>query len=379
MGLCSCTAKCFTFLFSVIVFCFGIVLLGVGIFAATRLRDYIPVGPTPWILIAIGVVVLFLGTAGFTALCCPSKRKCSLCVMILLTTLAFAMSGAATGLGFYYEDIMTTAFDNGFGDEVEGAEKKLGSIEKTFYHGMRDTFQELYADCKPTSYRTNEVHQECEKVEGYDSVTVENCADDDYPSDYIGLYCKEGPGLDDFTIDTAMSFPDPDKSLKLADFIETRSFGYFANYVCMPTQERFNEMNSELAAMKGGAQSNTTFGSCYSSLWWGDPPPAPTPGEPFTEKPNGDALNAGAQTWFFGNLTEPQPMNDKLVFCFCSDKGTDSTLYGFLTTASAYTKWISLGATIFFMLCFISECYLCCCYKDQSDRQMGKQLTVLRP
>merc|ERR1719382_1896528 len=107
MAFLSCTAKIFTLLFSLIIFCVGIILLGVGIFAATRLAAYIPVGPTPWILIAIGVVVLFLGLAGFTVLCCPKRRKCSLGLMMVLTIIAFAMSVTATGLGFYYDDIMS--------------------------------------------------------------------------------------------------------------------------------------------------------------------------------------------------------------------------------------------------------------------------------
>lgn len=383
MGLCSCTAKFLTFLFALLIFCVGIILLGVGIFAVTRLRQYIPVGPTPWVLIGLGVVVLILGTAGFTALCCPSKRKRSLCVMILLTTLAFAMSGAATGLGFYYEEIMTTAFKNGFGDEADGAKKKLDSIEQTFYHGMRDVFQDLYADCKPTSYLTDEVHTECEDIEANPNATVtaDTCAGDDYPTApvRVGLYCKEGPGLDDFTIDVAMSFPNPDESLKIKDFVETRSFGYFANYVCMPTKARYDKLYGEVLAIQGGRSSNTTFGGCYASTWWSDTPPPIAKGAPFTQQPDGDPLTWG-QKHFFDNLApDAQEMSDKLVFCFCSDKGTDSTLYGFLKTASAYSKWISLGATIFFMFVFVAECYLCCCYRDKSDTIQGKQLTVLRP
>lgn len=379
MSLCSCTAKCLVGLFSLLVFCVGVALLGVGIFATTRLREYIPVGPTPWFLIAVGVVVLFLGTAGLTTLCCPKRRKRSLCVMMILTILAFALSAVATGFGFYYDEIMETAFKNGFGDEMNGAEKQLNKIEKNVYHGMRDTFQDLYADCDPTSYLTDQVHNECKAKE--DSVTAGKCASDQYPSDYVGLYCKKGPGLDDFTVDLAMSFPDPDKSLKISDLMETRSFGYFANYVCMPTRTRYDEMYTEVQAILNGAQSNTTFGSCYSSTWWSETPPTLKKGKEFTEQPSGDPLTSGQQDFFKAvHLTGPQWMSDKMVFCFCSDKGTESTLYKFLRKASAYSKWISLGATIFFILVFISECYLRCCYKDRSDQpKMGEQLTVLRP
>jgi len=379
MGLASCTAKCLTSIFTLMIFIVGLLLLALGIFAATHLSAYIPVGPTPWIMIGIGVLVVFLGFAGFAMLCCPRRRKCSLSIMMVLTVVAFAMSAAGTGLGFYYNDIMETAFKHGFGDEVNDANDGFNKLEKSFYHGMRDTFQDLYKDCEPTSYYTTEVHAECDSSNRTDSVDVEKCSSDDYPLDRVGLYCKKGPGLDDFTVDVAMAFPDPDESLSIKDFINKRSFGYFANYACMPTAESYRLYLAEVDVIALGATPNTTFGGCYASSWWGETP-KPVAAAGFTEQADGEPLTAG-QASFFDALQAKgsKKMNDKMVFCLCSAEGQESKLYEFVEKASSYSKWIALGASIFFLLVFISECYLCCCYRDQSDRVMGKQLTVLRP
>jgi len=126
-----------------------------------------------------------------------------------------------------------------------------------------------------------------------------------------------------------MAFPNPDESLKAKDFIETRTFGYFANYACMPTDQRYQEMQLEI----DGLAPQTTFGSCYASEWWGDKD-APAKGGEFTQQPDGDELTIKQQE-FFGSLSNSsQQMNDKMVFCFCSDEGEDSKLYSFLQTRS---------------------------------------------
>jgi len=380
MSIASCTAKCFTLIFALVIFIVGVVLLGVGAFAATRLADYIPIGPTPWILIAIGALVLFLSFAGFGVLCCPRRRKCNLSIMMILTLLCFAMSAAATGLGFYYEEIMEKAFKYGFGDQAESAGHGLNTLEKGFYHGLRDTFQDLYADCEPTSYQSTDVHDECVSFENNPNVTVESCAAAEYPVGRVGIYCKKGPGLGSpFTAEKAMEFPSPEKSLSIDDFVNKRSFSYFANFACMPTTQRYQDADVEMARLAAGGEANTTFGSCYSSNWWGAVGNA-TRAAGFTEQPDGEPLTAG-QADFFGQLQSKgaQKMNDKMIFCFCSDLATDSKLWKFIKDVSAYSKWIALGASFFFLFVFVSECYLCCCYRDTSDRIKGNQLTVLRP
>jgi len=339
------------------------------------------------VLIAIGVLVLFLGAAGFTILCCPKRRKCSLGVMMFLTIIAFALSGTSTGLGFYYDKVVKNAFDNSFGDK---ATEGWDAVEKAFYRGMRDAFQDLYKDCSPTAYDSTTVKKECDLAKDtMKEDEVETCSSEDYPSGYLGLYCKEGPGLSPFTVDKAMAFPDQEESLSLTDFIETRSFGYFANYVCMPTMARYEEMKRVAVDLASGVPappsppgSSSTFSDCYSSDWWGDTPPLVKGSKFGPNDPDGDPLSPEQKVFFDAlqlSAPGPQELNDKMVFCFCADEGTDSQLYGFLKKCSEYSKWISLGASIFFVLVFISECYLRCCYKDQSDRDKGNQLTVLRP
>ena len=83
-----------------------------------------------------------------------------------------------------------------------------------------------------------------------------------------------------------MAFPSPEDSLSLEDLINKRSFGYFANFACMPTVQRYQEAELEMALVAAGGTPNTTFGSCYHSSWWGAAGPnAPAAG--FTEQPDG--------------------------------------------------------------------------------------------
>ena len=80
-----------------------------------------------------------------------------------------------------------------------------------------------------------------------------------------------------------MAFPDPDESLSIKDLINKRSFGYFANYACMPTAESYRLYLAEVDVIALGATPNTTFGGCYASSWWGETP-KPVAAAGFTEQ-----------------------------------------------------------------------------------------------
>jgi len=383
MGLCSCTAKLLVILFAAFFLALGVFVIVAGALslsqAGTFLSGAVPTG-SPWIIIGTGALLLTIGISGVSAACCSNRRKCSLCMMATLILLSFVTALAATVLTFSYSQILGAAISNGFADEADTAVGFMGGIQTGVYDGIKGAFDGAYNQCNGTGYYSTAVKAACQSyslLEPSDADEVATCASSEYPTGYVGLYCKDGPGMgvtsssniDQFTIDAAMVFPSPNDTA-YDDIAAFASFGALVNYACMPSTTNYGEYKSEVNTISMGYAANTTFGNCYSSTWW--TAETPIEGGEMTVYPNTDVPLQNATATFFKVLGYTSTaLSSKMVFCMCAAQGEESPLFVWLMAAGTYSKWISLGLSLFLLLTFIAACYLLCCKRQAVDDFLG--------
>merc|ERR1712137_901944 len=271
-------------------------------------------------------------------------------------------------------------------DAVTTEQGIMTDVKSTIYSGIKDAFTGAYGKCNPTGYSSTAVNSQCKHVA--DQSQVEICSNStEYPLGYAGVYCKDGPGLEPFTIDKGVSFPNPEDGLSLSNFYALRSFGALVNYACAPTLMNYTAYNVIIKALSMGTaingdatdafvdRANVTFADCYNSDWWAETAGALTKGPAMSTEPNSEDPLPDEQAQFYsGSLTLAElELSPKMVFCTCATKGKDSVLWKVLTTAGEYSKWISLGLAVFLFFTFISACYLLCCKRDAVEELMGKK------
>jgi len=391
--LARCTAKLFVITFSVLLLALSIVAIAGGAFSIAQFDATFLAGAVPawaaWVTIGVGVLLaIFALVAMFGVSCCLHKSKTSLCLISVFTLLFAVMFGAATVTAFQYSALIKLAADHGFADEVDAG-------VTGFYTGLRDAYTKAYVQCNATAYMTDNVRAACKTQAAlpWNTLNVTDCAADAYDSGAarVGLYCRDGPGLEPFSVDRALAFPHLDGRFDFAGMLRLRSLGYFMSAACMPTQERYYQLVAELITLATpgvllptgvkAKAANSTFGKCYQSKWWGQntadldaatraavtASPAIPPG--FKTDPETGAALDGQRKLFFDALQASRTallgnpyLSAKLSFCFCADEGSNSKLIVFLReTIFGNVQWICLGLAIFFALAFVAEIYLGCC------------------
>lgn len=406
--LARCTAKMFVVTFAALLLVLSIVAIAAGVLSVSQFDATFLAGVVPtWasvVMIAVGALlaIFALVTMCGTAFCLHKSKK-SLCLASFFTLLFAVLFGAATVMAFQYSELMEVAADHGFDDEVKAG-------VDTFYTGMRNAYTRAYVQCNATAYMTENVKAACKTQAAlpWNKLNVSECASDAYDGGVgrVGLYCRDGPGLEPFSVDRALAFPPLSETFNLADVLRLRSLGYFMSAACMPTQERYYELMGELIALAtpgillpAGVQAkakNSTFGKCYKSKWWGEntaeldaatraavaAQPAIPPG--FKTSPSTGAPLDGQQKLFFDALQASRAallgnpfLSAKLSFCFCADEGSKSKLITFVReTIFRNVQWICLGLAVFFALAFLAEIYLGCCVKKHDLEENHPEVTL---
>lgn len=400
MSCCSClariSAKAIVVTVSILVLAVAASMTAIGGLAIAHFGAVLTDGllAAAWISLVLGVLLGIVAVAATFATACRGLHKArkSLCAISVLTLLGCGVFSAATVVAFRTDATIRLAAETGFDDTLdEGV--------TSFYRGLRDAYVGAYTQCNATSYFTGNVNAACKTQNAlpYNNLDVSHCADSGYAggTDRVGVFCRNGPGLEPFSVDRSLAFADGNSAdlTSVLTLLQQGSFGNVLNAVCMPTSDRYYELMAELLQLNipnlllpPSAHANpngaSVFSQCYSASWWtelvGDLSPPlraavnaqPTIPEGFKAHPDGSSLTSQEKA-FFDALQASRALllgspylSPRLSFCFCADQGAGSRLATlFRESVVGYLQYICLGLATFFALALLAELYLGCCDK----------------
>lgn len=351
-------AKCLVCLFALITALVAALTAAAATLALlpnTLLATAIPKSAA-YYLIALAAATLLLAALAASVALSRRKKSCTLRVLVLLNAILFVAATGATVASFGYSNIIEEAREAGFSDASEVVDQAAAGAQKIVLDSFRDVFTRAYDTCDPVSYDASLVNLQCEAAQLLNVEGVDQCASENYPTTRAGLYCTAGPGLEPFSIDKAVEYPDPSGPIEV---LRQWNFGSLVNYACMPTQAKYASALSKVQDIKNGAVANENdkFQRCYASRWWNVNEDTYS-NHNFGSQP-GPSLN-DAETIFFGLLSPAkQQVSEKIIFCHCATD-EDSKFYTVLRASAEYARWIALGFSIFFLFTLIGSISLLC-------------------